>query len=206
MANPRPEDKSTRTMEDAARSASERTAEQTARIAHTAGEQSARIAQATAEAGEEAARASANLLKHNAETFQNAWRFGLDMMTAATGRSTDQLGRVLGLSGDEAQVAVERSAHNAATVLNSTTAVAKVMSDISREYFAFVRHQIETTMDRMNELGSCRTAKDIAVVQSEFVRETVEHALESSRRMADMSLKATNDAKQMAQNIGRRAA
>ena len=98
MANPRQEDKSTQSTEDTARRTSERTAEQTSRIGQTAAEQTRRIGQAAAEAGEEVARAGANLLQQNAETLQNACRFGLDMATAVMGHSTDQLSRTLGLS------------------------------------------------------------------------------------------------------------
>jgi phasin family protein len=195
MANPRPEDKSTQAAEDAVRRVSERTAEQTRRIGETA-----------ADASQEMARASADLLRQNAEATQNALRFGLDMTTAVMGRSTDQLGRVLGLS-DEAQRAAENSAHSAASVLHSTTAIAKGMSGMSQEYFAFVRHQIENSMNHMNELWRCRTPQDVVAVQSDFMRETMENAVESGRRMADMSLKAADDtAKRMAQTIERRAA
>jgi phasin family protein len=78
---------------------------------------------------------------------------------------------------------------------------------MSREYFALVRHQIESTINRMNELWACRTPQDVAAVQSEFLRETVETAVQSSRRMADMSLKAADDAaKHIARDMERRAA
>jgi hypothetical protein len=218
MANPRHDEKSAKNIEDTAHRTSERTAEQTSRIGQAAAEQTARIGQAAAEqttrvgqtaaeAGEEVSRVGADLLRQNAETLQNALRLGLEMATAVMGRSTDQLSRTLGLSGTEAQPATERSARNAATILHSSTAVAKGMSGMSQEYFAFVRHQIESTMNSMNELWGCRTPQDVAAVQSDFVRETVESALDSSRRMANMSLKAADDAaKHMAQNIERRAA
>jgi hypothetical protein len=65
---------------------------------------------------------------------------------------------------------------------------------MSQEYFEFVRHQIENNMNRMNELWRCRTPQDVAAVQSDLVRETVGSVLESSRRMADMSLKLADDA------------
>jgi phasin family protein len=204
MANPRQEDKSTQSMEDAARRASERTAEQTARIRQAAAEQTKRVGQAAAEAGEEVARASASLLKQNAETLQDALRFGLDMTTAVMGRSTDQLGRTLGLSGDEAQEATERTARNAQTILYSTTAVSTAMSGMSREYFELVRHQIENSMNHMKELWRCRTAQDVAAVQSDLLRDAVGTVVESNRRMADMSLRLTDDvAKRMAQNMER---
>ena len=193
MANPRQEDKSTQSTEDTASRTTEKTAEQTSRIG-----------QAAADAGEEVARIGANLLQENAKTLQNTWRFGLEAATAVMGRSTDQLGRTLGLSGNEAQQATERSARNAESVLYVTTAATKVMDGASREYFEFVRQQIEKSMDRMNDLWSCRTPQDVAAVQSDLVRETVGSVLESSRRVADMSLKLADDAaKHMTENMER---
>jgi hypothetical protein len=115
--------------------------------------------------------------------------------------------RALGLSSNDVRQATERSTRSATTILHSTNVVAKSMSGISQEYLAFVRHQIETGMDRMNELWCCRTPQDVAAVQGEFLRETVESALQSGRRMADMSLKVVEDAgKQITQSTGRRAA
>ena len=190
MAHPRPEDKSTQNIEDTAR----RTAEQTSRIGQAAAEQTTRIGQAAAEAGDEVARAGAHLLQQNAETLQNAWRSGLDMATAVMGRSTDELRHTLGFSGNEAQAATERSARNTEAILYTSTAATKLIGGMSQEYFEFVRHQIENSMNRVNELWRCRTPHDVAAVQSDLVRETVGSVLESSRRMADMSLKLADDA------------
>ena len=204
MTNPKQEDKSTQNFEDTARRTSERTAEQTSRVGQAAADQTTRMGQAATQAGDEVARAGAHLLQQNAETLQNAWRFGLDMATKVMGRSTEELGRTLGFSGNEAQQATERSARNAESVLYVTTAATKVMDGASREYFEFVRQQIEKSMDRMNDLWSCRTPQDVAAVQSDLVRETVGSVLESSRRVADMSLKLADDAaKHMTQNMER---
>jgi phasin family protein len=193
MTNPRQEEKSTHGMEDVTRRAGERTAEQTSRIGQAAADQTARVGQAAADAGEEVARASADLIKQNVETLQNACRFGLDAATSVMGRSTEQFGRTLGLSGEGAQQATERSARNAQTVLYTGTAAARVMSGMSREYFQMVQHQVEKNMNHMNELRACRTPQDFAAVQSDMVRETVETALECSRRIADMSVKMAED-------------
>ena len=57
-----------------------------------------------------------------------------------------------------------------------------------------VRHQVEKNMNHMNELWTCRTPQDFAAVQSDMVRDTVETALQSSRRIADMSLKMADEA------------
>ena len=185
MANPRPEERATQDMEDAARRTGERAAEQTTRIG-----------QAAAEAGEEVARASADMLKQNVETLQQTWRSSLEAATSVMGRSSQQFSRTLGLSEDDAQkvtAATERSARNAQTLLYSSTAAAKVMGGMSQEYLQMVRQQFEKHIDHLNRLWACRTPQDFAAVQSDMVRETVETALESSRRIADLSLKMADD-------------
>ena len=202
MANPRQEEKSTQGMEDAARRAGERTAEQASRLGQTAAEETTRVGQAAAAAGEEVARASANLLKQNAETIQNTWRLGLEMVTSVMGRSTEQFGRTLGLSGDGVQQATERSARNTQTILYTGAAAAKAVGGMSQEYLQLVRHQVEKNLDHLNELWTCRTPQDFAAVQTDMMRETVETVLESSRRIADMSVKMADDAgKQINQNM-----
>ena len=192
MTNPR-DDKSTQNIEDAAH----RTAEQMSSIAQAGAEQTRRMGQVAAEGGDAVARAGAQLLQQNAETLQNAWRLGLDMATKVMGRSTEELGRTLGFSGNEAQQAqqaTERSARNTEAILYTSTAATKLIGRMSQEYFEFVRHQIENSMNRMNELWRCRSPQDVAAVQSDLMRETMGSVLESSRRMADMSLKLADDA------------
>jgi phasin family protein len=98
------------------------------------------------------------------------------------------------LTGDEAQRATERSTRNAETIMYSATAVAKGMNGVSREYFDFVRQQIQRSMDRMNEIWGCRTPHDLAAVHTDLMRDTISSALETSRRMADVSLKVADDA------------
>ncbi|MET4035666.1 hypothetical protein ABIB94_007367 [Bradyrhizobium sp. JR7.2] len=56
----------------------------------------------------------------------------------------------------------------------------------------------------MNRLWTCRTPQDFAAVQSDMARETVETALESGRRIADLSLKMVDDTgKQIKQTMDR---
>jgi phasin family protein len=193
MANARYEDKSTQGMEDAARRAGEKAAEHTSSIGQAAADQTSRAGQAAAEATKEVARASATLLKQNVETLQNVWRFGLEAATSVMGRSTEQFGRTLGFSGEGVEEATERSTRNAQTLLHTGTAAAKTMDGVSREYFQMVQHQIEKNMDRMNQLWTCRTPQEFAAVQTDMMRETVETALESSRKIADMSVKMAEE-------------
>jgi hypothetical protein len=183
MANPRQDNKPAQNIEDQGRRTAERATEQTKRIGDTA-----------VKASEEMARAGANLIRQNAELFQKSWSFGADMAAGMMNRATDYLGRSLGVSGDEAQKATDRSAHNAETLLYSATMVAKGVNGASQEYFDFVRHQLEKNMKGMNELWRCRSPQDVAAVHTDLVRETVSDLFERNRRIADMSLRLADDA------------
>ena len=187
MADDRREDQVTRKMEDTAR----QSADQARQIGETASRASAELGQV-----------GANLMQQNARNMQAAWRFGLEMTTAMMGRSADHFNRTLGLSGDEAQQATERSARNAESILHSTTAASKGFAGISEEYFEFLKQHLESSLERMNELWRCRTPHEFAAVQSDLIRDAMETALESSRRVADMSMKLADDAsRQITRNV-----
>jgi hypothetical protein len=195
MADTRQENKSSQKTEESLRGAGEQAAEQTRRIGQTA-----------AKAGEDLSGVSADFLRQNTEILQNTWRFGMEAATSVMNRSTDQLGRTFGWTGDETQQAAERSVRNTQTVMDSAAAVSKGLNEISREYCQFARRQLESNMERLNELWRCRTPHELAAVQSDLIRETMTGALESSRRVADMSMKVADDAgKRISGNIQRAA-
>ena len=195
MADTRQENKSSQKTEESVRQTGEHAAEQTRRIG-----------QAAARAGEDLSQVSADFVRQNAETMQNACRFGMEAATTVMNRSADQFGRSFGWTGDEAQRATERSVRNTQTLMESATAVNRGLNEISREYFQFVVHQMETNMARLNELLNCRSPYELAAVQSDLVREAMTGALESSRRVADLSLKVAEDAgKRISGNMQRAA-
>jgi Phasin protein len=178
------------------------TIDETARqIGERAAEQTKRIGETSVEAGQEVTRVGADLLRQNAETLQNTTRFGSEMTTAVMGRSTDQFSRTF-----DVRQATEWSTRNAAATLQSTSAAAQAMSEMSREYLTFVRHQIENTMNCMNQFWACRTPQGVAALQSDFMRETVQNVVQSSRRMVNIiSAKVDDAAKRMARNTDRLA-
>ncbi len=142
------------------------------------------------------------LLRRNAETVQTAMRVGLDAATAAMGGSSNQLG----MAGSQVQHATELTTRGAATILHSTTAAAESVNRMSQEYFAFVHHQIERNVQRMNQLCGCRSPQEVATVQAEFLRETMEDAMQSGWRMADAWPKTARAANEIAPDAKQRAA
>jgi hypothetical protein len=59
-------------------------------------------------------------------------------------------------------------------------------------------------MDRVTAFWRCRTPHDVVAVQTDLVADVLQSTLESSHRMADLSLKLSEDAaRHVTQNLER---
>src|SRR5215218_2266468 len=99
--------------------------EQLARATEKTADQGRQIGETAAQTSEQLARVGADLLQQNAEMLQNAMKLSVDLATAAMGRSTDQLSRTFGFSGEGVEQAAQRSTRNTVTLLQSGAAAAK---------------------------------------------------------------------------------
>lgn len=192
MANPRSDDKP-HPSNEAAQEATRRMTEETARTAR-----------ATADAGERAARAGAELLQYNAESMQRAWQAGIEAAARLTERSAAQFARAFGLTGDEAQKATKQSSQNVEAIMQSTSAVAQGWEGISREMLDLMRQGFEQSLGQMDALMRCRTPQDFLTLQSSAIRDNLDGLLQSSRRIAEVSMRTADDAsRKMTENMER---
>ena len=193
MAHPRQDEKTTQTAADSTRRAGEQAARQ-----------ASRFGAAARDAGEHVAEVGGDVFRNSAEAAHDAWRSSMDMARTMTQRSADQFARVFGFSGDETQQATEQASRNVEAMVRSTGAFAQGMSGITREWFEFVRDRTESNLDRVGDLWRCRSPQDLFAVQSELIRENVEGALQTGRRIADVSLKLADDAsRKMTETVDR---
>lgn len=169
-------------------------------------EHSSGIAQISADASERAARAGTEILQRSAETVQEALQSSAKIAARLTERSADQFGRIFGISGEEAHKAARKSSDNLDAIIQSSSALADVTQSISREWVNFTRERIEQSFNRFDSLLHCRTPQEVAVLQTEFLRDNVESFLHCARwiaekyiRVADEATKRTAEAAEHAQ-------
>jgi phasin family protein len=184
MANPRQAEK------DMSQGAQQATQEATRKMA----EDTSRAARTAADAGAGAARAGADMVQRNAETVQQAWESGSKMAGQLTERSMERFARAFGMSGEGAQQATEASSRNLESIVQSGTIFAGGLQSISREWFDFARKRIEQNMHRVDELAAWRTPHEMLAAQSEFVRDNLEDFVQSTRRVAEISMQMADEA------------
>ena len=120
-----------------------------------------------------------------AESVRDAMESGLNNTVENFQKATDQFTQAVGFAGPQAEELARRSAENIEAVAEAST----------------------KNLDAMSRLASCRSLHDFVAVQSDIARDRLGHNLESSRRLAEASLRVADEAGRVIQSqAGRNAA
>jgi hypothetical protein len=198
--NPTEENKSFDPAEQAAR-ASERTANEFT-------ESASRVKDAAARTSDQAIRASVEMMQRNAETVQHTLHFGARLAAQMTQRTADQFGRAVGFSGEGAQTAAQKSSRNVEAIVQSGTVLTEIMQHLCEEWVEIARARMDRGFDRMDAFLRCRTPQDLALLQSEVMRDNVETCLGYARKAGEHSARLCDEARRRFGNVveGRKAA
>jgi phasin family protein len=163
-------------------------------MAETARRTTEQAARSLSEASEHTTRAGAAAFQRNAERLNGSWRSGSDAANRIAQRSTEQLNRLLGLSGETARQTVQQSSGNIQAMLESTTIIADGLQDLSGEWLRFAQQRIEQNMEHIDQLLGCRSPHEYLALQTRIARENFEAMLQSARRASERSTRSADEA------------
>jgi hypothetical protein len=205
MTSPHEDDRTIQSTQDAAEAAQDaarRTGEEFRKTAadntRKTADSAAAFGRSTLAAGEHAARTGTEIMQHNAEVMRKAWHSYLDFAAQMTGRSGEELARTFPIapliSGEEARKTSEQSSRNVDAIVDSSTALAKGVEDITREWFDFARGRVEGNLATLSEFTRCRSPQHVAALQSKMMRDNLEVLLQVSHKVAGISVRVAEDA------------
>jgi hypothetical protein len=157
-----------------------------------------KMSAAAADASESTARAATDLMRGQFETVQRAWEVAAEAAKSVAARPIDQLSRASGLVGRNGNLGMQQSLRNAETVMESGTVIASAMHNISREIVELTSNRLQQNMNVIDALAKCRSPEEFVRTQSEFVRQQIGDYVQSTRRMAEISLDMADEAAQRA--------
>jgi phasin family protein len=162
-------------------------------------EQIDRAAESAKRTAEEATRAGADMARRAGETARSNLESGLDSTVQTFKRVTDQFTQVLGFAGPQADEMARRSAQNLEAVSQASTVLTRGAQELSREWFDVMQDRLAKNIDAMNRLAGCRSLQDLLTVQSEITRDRLGDAVNSGRRIAEVSLRVADEAAKVIQ-------
>ena len=146
----------------------------------------------------EAARAGveklADFRQRATESAEKAVQSSVEAACQRFQNASDQLVRTLGSSGEEGERLARQSAQSMEAISKYGTVVAQAYQDTSREWYGLAQKQLQRNLEGLNRLAHCRSVQEFAATQSSLVRESLQHMVEDSRLIVEISLKAVNDA------------
>src|SRR3954453_7841774 len=127
----------------------------------------------------------------------DAWRSmesGVEAASQGFQNASDQVTRTLGFTGEEGERLPRQSGQNMEAITKFGTVLTQACQDTSREWYGLSQKQLERNLEGLSQLAQCRSVQDFAATQSGLVRESLQAMVEDSRVIAEISLKAVNDA------------
>ena len=147
-----------------------------------------------APAGGQTACARTDGFEHDPKTGQDTLEVGLNPTSQSFQRMTDHVKQVLGLHDFEAEEQTRRASQNLQAVTQASTVLVRGAQEVSQELFGLVQEQLTKRVEGLNRMAGCRSVRAFVAAQSELMRDNLQLAIDTNRRMAALSVRIADEA------------
>jgi len=155
----------------------------------------------TAEQGKqvaEAARDSVNKLvalrEQATESTKQIVQRSVETASRQAREAAERFTKTLGFTGEDSERLARQSKQNMEAVARCGTVLTQAFQDASRNWFGLAQSQWQRNLDGLNKLARARSVQEFAAVQSELVRESLQHMVQDSRAITETSARAVEEA------------
>src|SRR3954469_24932241 len=161
--------------------------DEAARTARTVTDEAARV-------GEQTARTGADMARRGTETARDTFQTGLNTATETFQRLSDQVTKVLGFNGPQAEELARRASQNLQAVTQANTVLARGFQEASHEWINMARERVTKNMEGLNRLAGARSVQDLVAVQSDLARDGLQQVIDTNKRVAELSVRVADEA------------
>jgi phasin family protein len=133
-----------------------------------------------------------HLAQRTAETARENVQSSLNTAAQGFQRATEQFTLLTGLA--EAENLARRSFENIKAVSETSTVLARGFHEASQLWFGLAQERLTKGVEGFSRLASCRSPQDFIATQSELARDTIQQAVETSRRIGQVSVRVAEEA------------
>jgi hypothetical protein len=135
-----------------------------------------------------------DLREQTAEKAKQIVQRSVESVSRQAHEATDRFTRTLGFSSDDSEQLARRSHQNLEAVTRCGTVLTQALQDASRHWFELGQKQWRHSLDGVNKLTRAKSVQEFAAIQSELVRESLQHMVQDSRTIAETSARAIEEA------------
>jgi hypothetical protein len=108
--------------------------------------------------------------------------------------AAERFTKTLGFIGQDSEQLARQSKQNLEAVTRCGTVLTQAFQDTSRNWFELSQKQWQRNLDGLNKLARAKSVQEFVAVQSELVRESLQHIVEDSRAITETSARAVEEA------------
>src|SRR6195952_3850097 len=172
---------------DTAKANIDKTAEQSAQFADAARDGMNKIV----DLGEHATENTKQLVQKSVETASHHAR-----------EATERFTRTIGFSGENSERLALQSKQNMEAVTRCGTVLTQAFQDASRSWFGLAQKQFQRNLEGLNKLTHAKSVQEFTAIQSDLVREGLQHMVQDSKAITETSARAVEEASKTFSSVG----
>jgi hypothetical protein len=139
--------------------------------------------------------ATADMNKRATEDAKQLFQTGIHAAAHHANEASERVTRALGFSGEANERLAVQSKDNMDVVTRCGTVLTQAFQDASRSWLELSQKQWRRNLEGMKRLAGSKSIQEFTTIQSELVREGLEHMVQDSQAIAAASLKAVEQAR-----------
>ena len=175
---------------DAVKASIDKGSDQRAHFADAARDDMKRISELNAKAAENAK----HIIQKNVDTASQQVR-----------EASDHMSRTLGFTGEDSARLALQSKQNIEAVTRCGTVLTQAVQDASRHWFEIGQKQWQRNLNSLNKLTRATSVQEFTAIQSELIREGLQHMVQDSKALAEGSVRAVEDASKAFNNLAQQS-
>ena len=160
-----------------------------------------RAADKTAEQGKQfadAAREGANKMndvrEKAVESTKQVVQNSVETASQQAREAADRFTKTLGFTGQDGERLAQQSKQNLEAVTRCGTVLSQAFQDASRSLFDLGQKQFQRNLDGLTKLTRAKSVQEFTAIQSDLVREGLQHLVQDSKAITDTSARAVEEA------------
>jgi len=147
-----------------------------------------------ADAAREGLNTMTDLREQATESTKQVVQRSVETVSHHAREATERFTRTLGFSGEESERLARQSKQNMDAVTRCGTVLTQAFQDATRSWFGLAQKQFQHNLDGMNKLTRAKSLQEFTAIQSELVREGLQHLVQDSKAITVASARAIEEA------------